>query len=72
LRLLSKNASVLNDKDTYQLELDEEPERIRRRKASGALKESKKREALGKADQGNLFTTICPKCGDEMDGMDCI
>jgi hypothetical protein len=54
---ITKGKSALSDKDAYQFELGAEQERIRRRKASDALKESEKREALEKAGQGNLFTT---------------
>jgi hypothetical protein len=53
----TKSISARNEKDAYQFELGAERERIRRRKASDALKESDKREALEKAGQGNLFTT---------------
>jgi hypothetical protein len=53
----AKGITTINDKDAYQLELGAEQERIRRKKASDALKESDKREALEKAGQGNLFTT---------------
>jgi DNA polymerase III delta prime subunit len=53
----TKGISALNDKNAYQFELGAEQERIRRKKASDALKESEKREALEKAGQGNLFTT---------------
>jgi hypothetical protein len=53
----TKGTSALNDKDAYQLEFGEEQERIRRKKALDALKESEKRDALERTDQGNLFTT---------------
>jgi hypothetical protein len=54
----TKGISTLNVKDAYQIELGAEQERIRCKKASDALKELDKREALEKADQGNLFTTL--------------
>jgi hypothetical protein len=42
----TKGIAILNDKDAYQLELGAEQGRIRRKKASDALKESEKCEAL--------------------------
>jgi len=43
------------DQEAYQRELGVEQERIRRKRASDALKESEEREAMEKAGQGNLF-----------------
>jgi hypothetical protein len=51
----TRGIPALNNKDAYQLELSVEQERIRRKKALDALKESEKREVLEKAGQGNLF-----------------
>jgi len=47
----------IKDRETCQWELGLEQQRIRRKRTLDALKDSEKREALEKADQGNLFTT---------------
>jgi hypothetical protein len=51
----TKGIPTLSDKDAYQLELRVEQERVRRKKALDALKETEKREVQEKAGQGNLF-----------------
>ena len=56
----NKGIPAFKDKEAYQRELCLEQERIRRKKALDALKESEEREAREKAGQGNLFT---PKQG---------
>jgi hypothetical protein len=52
-----KGIPAIKYREAYQWELGLAQQRIRRKRAFDALKDSEKREALEKAGQGNLFAT---------------